>query len=377
MGIQAEQLPAKPRILIVDDDPGILQLLILTLRDEGYDINTLTDASRALETYHDFQPDLVLLDVMMPEVSGLDICKRIKQTPGGMVVPVMILTALAGLESKLRGLDAGADDYVSKPFNRSEFKARVANLLKIRRQHQELLRSYNELRKLQEVRDTLTSLLVHDLKTPLAGILANAQYIRDVSRDGEITGCAENIDSSANAVLSMIANLLDIARMEEGKLEPARERIRVLDLVRGCLAHQTRVFTLKEISHDTSAIPQDLFWTVDPQLSCRILQNLIGNALRYAPRNSVIEVGARQTGDTLELAVRDWGPGIPEGYHAAIFDKYAQVGDTTAVPRYERGLGLYFCKLAMEAQGGSIRVARPLNGAGTEFVMQFPSRNGG
>ncbi|MFH0827932.1 MAG: ATP-binding protein, partial [Candidatus Omnitrophota bacterium] len=319
--------------------------------------------------------DLILLDVMMPKLDGYEVCRRIKSAKETRFIPVVMLTALSEKEDRIKGIETDADDFISKPFDKEELKARVKSLLRIKSLHDKLEESYEKLKQLESLKDSLTHMIIHDLNNPLVGIMGNLQLLQ--MEIGKALGDAQR-NSLEAALLSsedmkrMIENLLDINKMEESKIKLRREDFKLDEAARE-VVEQMRPLALWEnksiLLEDSGQLPEI---SADKELVKRVIANLINNALKHIPQKGAIRVKVVFKSDerVFYLRVEDNGEGIPKEYLEKVFDKFAQVEDKMA--KAGRGLGLTFCKLAVEAHGGKIWVeSEP--GKGSVFTFTLPN----
>ncbi|MBX3261847.1 MAG: response regulator [Labilithrix sp.] len=366
----------KGHVLLVDDNAQNRMLTEAQLDAAGYAVTQAEGGAQALAAFERDAVDLVLLDVMMPGMDGFETCRRLRALPGGEEVPILFLTALHDHETHEKALLSGADDFLGKPIHRTELLIRVRSLIRITRLRHELRRERDALLRVQRQKDLLTSLVVHDLKNPLASILANGDFVlngTDVS--GDPKAAVEDIMASSEAMHQMVMNLLDISRAEEGALTPELTEV---DL--GALVSELEEQTRRRVESRRQTLLIEIApglpkLHADPLLLRRALENLLDNGMRYTPSGGTIAVAARPHQDGVVLEVRDGGPGVPPEQRERIFDKYAQV-DGAGVGRTSRGLGLVFCRLAVEVHGGGISVAdnQP---SGAVFRLELPRRAGG
>lgn len=361
---------SRGHILVVDDNEHNRLLVRAILESSGYAVSEAEDGGDAVARFVAGPCDLILLDIMMPNIDGLTACRTLRQQPRGAEVPIVFLTALHDPETHEHALLAGADDFLGKPINRVELLIRVRSLLRVSRLQEELRRERDALVRLHEQKELLGALLVHDLKNPLASIIANGQYVLsgpELSPDSR--DAVRDVLDSAQAMHQMVMNLLDISRAEDGALVPACVTVVAHELLEQVRRHTERrvvaagqrlVIVDETVGHVS----------VDPVLIKRVLENLLDNSIKYAPSGSTITVEARTTERDLEIVVRDEGAGVPHDRREKIFEKYVQ-GEQAEAHRSGRGLGLVFCRLALEAHRGSLRVEDNAP-RGAAFWLQVP-----
>jgi two-component system sensor histidine kinase/response regulator len=359
-------------VLIVDDDPRGRKLLGSFLKPKGYSILMASSGEEALEVARESQPDVMLMDVMMPGMTGLEVCRRIKGNPETRLTQIMMVTALAGQDDRVEGLDTGADDYIAKPVPKVEFLAKVRSLVRASILLNELETARRELearnREL-ELKKTLSQTVVHDLKGPLTAVVGNLDLLSRKSAHHDDMALAR-ARKGAERMSTMIMDLLDVEYLEDGAFEPMMEECYLLDLAREAIdSFQTQGDHLGiELALDLASGP--CMAEVDPNLLRRVVDNLLANAINYSKNGMKIAVTVGHRPEGVMLAVTDQGPGVPAGQREQIFEKYSRA-DSPGVPmRENRGLGLTFCQMAVEAHGGTIWVEDgPAGGASFQFVL--------
>ena len=364
------------RMLVVDDDPRSLKLLAGFLRSEGYEVRSASDGRTALRLAIEHPPDVVLLDVMMPELTGYEVCRALKAEPRTRLCQVMLVTALDSTPDQILGLDTGADDYVPKPVRRDEFLAKVRALVRARRLLEELAAARDELaRRIDELqlKKTLAQTLVHDLKSPLTAVLGNLDLLGQRA-DADTRPLVERCKQGSRRMLKMILNLLDVEELEEGRMKPASDPIELVELARAAIDEAQVSAAQKHVAIALDAA-QAVWADGDAVLTRRVLDNLLSNAVTHTPANGRIEVRPGYRDEGAEVVVRDTGPGVPEELREKVFEKYARGDVTTAGLSMNRGLGLTFCRLAVEAQGGSIWI-EGAPGGGTAVRVVLPAASG-
>lgn len=373
-----------PNILIVDDEEVNVKLIKGILASENYNLNSALSGSEALSMLATNHPDLILLDVMMPDMNGFETCRKIKQNTNTKMIPVLMVTALSEYEHRLKALDCGADDFLSKPVDRIELKIRVRSLLRIKEYHDELIERYEviekknvQLQELEEFKNGLWHMIVHDLKNPLFAISGNIELLLlDKENFTEIQIiAAENCLSSCQDLKEMVQQLLDINKMENKKLKLNKESTDFLALIDNTLAEALKRAEEKQISlnfvqaNDFSSI------SIDSRLIKRVISNLLDNGIRHTPKGGQIELVSEliNSNKNLCVSVRDTGSGLDPAYHQKIFNKFEQVDlKNRGISVGTAGLGLAFCKLAVKAHGGQIWVESAGEGKGSTFRFTIP-----
>lgn len=361
----------KQCVLVVDDDDLARETLISLLAKEPVDVVEASSGAEALAYAASHPVDTILLDVMMPGMTGFETCRRLKADPRTKPIPVIFVTALDSHKDLMEGFEAGAEEFVSKPVNRTEMRARVRSMLRMKQQYDTLEEMNAELSRLSRLREEMASFLVHDLKNPLAIIAANASLCRDRTLPALVREAAADIADASKTMDRMVMDLLDVARSDEEGLAPRVEDVKIGELLEEVVDSLKSISTARRIRIGISGDPVTTI-RADRDLVRRVLANLLDNGLKYAPASSAIDIALSLREGMFELRQRDGGTGIPVADREKIFDRYRRVetrGDMHA--RTSRGLGLAFCRLAVEAHGGRIWVedAEP---RGTVFCFNIP-----
>ncbi|PJB33971.1 MAG: hybrid sensor histidine kinase/response regulator [Deltaproteobacteria bacterium CG_4_9_14_3_um_filter_63_12] len=362
-----------PTVLIVDDTAANLTLLCEIIKRQGYHARPVTSGALALQAASASPPELILLDIAMPGMNGFEVCERLKADPVLKEIPVIFISALTDVEDKVRAFTAGGVDYITKPFRFEEVQTRVTTHLELRRQRRELQASNDRLFKLELLRDNLVHMLVHDLRTPLAVQLGFLGFLKKDPASTLTPQQKDQIEETLNAVkrmVLMVNAMLDLSKLEATKMIP---QLLLCDL--GIIAQEV-VAELSSLAKGRNLVlrPQslELHALVDRGLISRVFQNLIANALRFAPEdNGQVEVELDRVDQGVRIQVKDNGRGISSAHHAVIFEKFGQVGEKKPREMPSTGLGLPFCKLAVEAHGGRIGVESVV-GKGSTFWFVLP-----
>ena len=362
-------------ILVVDDTPANLQVLVGMLKERGHRVRPVLEGRLALRAAKAEVPDLVLLDINMPDMNGFEVCEQLKADPKLADTPVIFISGNNETADKVRAFSVGGVDYVTKPFQMAEVEARVATHLELRRKRRELQESYEALRRLESLRDSLVHMVVHDLRSPLAAISACLEVIKWDAEEQHRRELASDVETALHAtrtIIRLVNSVLDVSKMEgtEMRLQfapsdiaaVARESVDELESLVG-----TRLLVRDWPDEPVMAL-------VDRDVVARVMQNLLGNALKFTPSAGSITVAVEANDDMVRVAVSDTGPGIPREYRERVFEKFGQVEAASHGQKFSTGLGLTFCRLAVEAHGGRIGVDSEV-GHGSTFWFVLP-RNG-
>jgi signal transduction histidine kinase len=359
-------------ICVIDDHPDNLDLLEQELSDAGYRVLTASDGQRGLEIIAAQCPDLVLLDIMMPGLSGHEVCKTLRRTDETAVLPIILVTAKSGTHDEVLGLDAGANDYVTKPINIETLLARIRTQLRIKQLQDELRRNYESFIRLDKARQDTISMLTHDLKTPLMTVSASSKLLLDHSHQSD----ARRIDEIASLLLKssqkmqeLVEDFLSLARWERTGL--ALE-IEVCD-INAILREAADIFTplIRDrglsIQIDVSEEPTHAF--ADPILIGRVWQNLLSNAIKYNRRGGSINLAITPGPDGhLICRVSDTGLGIPPEVLPKVFEVFYRLENRRDIEG--TGLGLAVVKAILDGHRSDHRIRSEV-GEGTEVLFNL------
>lgn len=357
-------------ILIVDDETLNRELIQAYLDGLAYTLVEASSGEQALAIVEQNPPDLILLDVMLPGMSGYETAERIKARTKDSFLPIIMLTALADQASRLRGLRSGADEFLTKPVDRNELLLRVGHLLALRAKEAALIQRNVELAELQRFRDEMSTLLVHDLKNPLSVMITNTEYVIELSatEPSDRLQALHDVRSAGRRALRIVANLLDVARMEAGSFQIRRAPTDVAALIEPLVRERSFMAELREIELRCAIDPQAVV-VADRDILSRVVENVFDNAFRHTPAGGRIEVQGFSSIGSIQLRIGNTGSPIPAEDRARIFERFAQPTGNTG--RMNLGLGLYFCRLAAEAHGGRIWVEQTSE-LPTVFGLELP-----
>lgn len=351
---------SRPKAFVVEDDATTARLLGAVLEKEGLSTVLVDRATGAVQSARATAPDVILLDISLPDGDGYSLCAELRAEPALAGVPVLFLSSLVTLESRLRCFAVGGQDFIPKPFAPPELAARVRAQLAAKAPRDE------------GIRQSVTDMVVHDLKSPLGTIKIALTILQErlTVEDPALARMFKGASVSADLALPMVNDLLDLG---EGRLKVSRAPLELKDLLdrlRETLEPQAlRVQTSVSFPQP----PEGPAYSTDSMLVYRILVNLLVNAVKFSAwgKGEVRLEAGRTPGGGVRFAVCDQGPGIPDAEKASVFLKYfrGESARSTAAPG--SGIGLSFCKLAVDALGGSIRV-EDNQPRGSRFIVELP-----
>ncbi len=343
-------------ILIVDDEHTARDIIRGFLATEPYNLLFATNAAETFSVLQAVAPDVILLDVILPDVDGFEVCRKIKSDARWKHIPIILITALDGEKNFELGYEAGADDFLHKPINDYELRVRVRSMLRIKRQ-------YDSLQNALRMREDLSNMMVHDMRNPLTSIIGYSTFLKmrksllpdDRRQVDMIIHQAQRLDSFLNDML-LVAKQEQTGRMSV-ELRPIRLQLlaKAIESTHRFTAESRRIDLVVEQRTPDAEIFADI------NLLQRVIDNLLSNAIKFSPEGGSVRVQLEAFSPEnidrshLRLRVIDNGPGIPPEAKARIFDKFEVVSmKQRKVPQV--GLGLVFCHLAVVAHNGRIWV---------------------
>ncbi len=359
----------KPLVLVVDDTPKNLQVLGKTLYEFGYNVAIANSGRQALDSIRKEKPDLILLDIQMPEMDGFEVCTALKESLETREIPIIFLTAMTESSSVIKGLELGAVDYITKPFNTAELSARVAT-------HLEIKQSREKLSELNAMKDKFFRIIAHDLRNPFVGIIGLSENINknlanpDKIDLNKILKYNQIIHSSAISAASLLENLLEWAKSQSGILEFNPVSLSLSQLFTKNLELISGLALKKEITIENHLVDDTIF--ADELLINTILRNLLSNAVKFTSKGGKVSFSSKQTGNMMEISIQDTGLGIDSKNIDKIFridSKFTSLGTDK---EKGSGLGLLLCKEFIEKMGGKIWLTSEL-GKGTIFSFTIPT----
>jgi len=360
-------------IMIVDDIPENLQVLGNILHKEGFDTSFAQNGIQALEIIAKILPDLILLDISMPEMDGFEVCEKLKQNELTQHIPVIFLTARSEDENMIHGFSLGAADYVTKPFSTQELLARVNAHLRIKLSNDIINQQNEELKQLNNTKDKFFSIIAHDLKNPFAVLLSSAELLLLFLENNNL----EKAKEKANMILNsskkghnLLQNLLDWAISQLGNLKMNLESIALKAIIDKTISVVENQAISKEIKL-VNEINENILVLADDIIIQVVVRNLITNSIKYTPNLGTINIRADIIDNFAHISVLDSGIGMEQQTLDNLFriDKKNTTKGTNG--ETGTGLGLILCKEYIEKHGGKIWV-NSTPGEGSEFVFTLP-----
>lgn len=365
--------PSESVILVVDDVPTNIQVVGTILRGAGYQVVPATSPVQALKFAKDPPPDLILLDVMMPEIDGFEVCRRLKADPETSSIPVIFLTASVEAEQVVKGFEFGAVDYVTKPFNSAELLARVRTHLELKHSREILERTASQLRELNNEKNEFLGIAAHDLKNPICSFIGVAEYMmgKPGLERAELKELAGDILTESRRLLQLVQNLLDVNAIERGQLKFQPVACDLAEIA-GTVVNNFRARAeakQQALAYDPGATPARVF--ADRSVTVQILDNLVSNALKFSPAGKTIRVRVSPAKEGILCEVQDEGPGLSVEDQQRLFGKFARLSAQPTGGENSTGLGLSIVKKLVEAMNGSVWCESQL-GHGAKFGIRLP-----
>ena len=366
--------PSEYKILIVDDVMSNVLLLKVLLTNEKFAIATASNGRQALEQVDKENPDLVLLDVMMPDMSGFEVAQHLKANPKTADIPIIFLTALNSTTDIVKGFQVGANDFISKPFNKEELIIRVTHQISLVAAKRIILNKTEELQRTIAGRDKLYSVIAHDLRSPMASMkmLLNTimMSVEKDKIDPDIFDMLEMSNKTSEEVFSLLDNLLKWTKSQLGKLTVIPQKLDISGLADGVVEVTNSVAEVKHIKLIRTD-HESFFVYVDIEMIKSILRNLISNAVKFSNPDSEIKVGIKAEDGKVIVSVTDSGKGIKKE------DQHKLLKDSTHFTTYGTnseegsGLGLLLCRDFARKNGGELWFESEEN-LGSVFSFSLP-----
>jgi signal transduction histidine kinase len=361
--------PSDAHVLIVDDDPAS-RILLENVVSRHYRATLVDSGEAALRILAAREFDVILLDIMMPGMNGLEVLKLLRENETTSNLPVILVSALADSQDVVRGLQMGASDYVTKPIDVNVILARLKTQLTLKQLVDEREHMIVELQNLEEIRNRLFRVASHDLKNPLANIRMAEFVLRDAINGDELASqVMDTVMLSVDAMQEVINDFMDVVVMKSGHLEMRMEAVEMEPLVCNIVMQYSLAAGSKDIEVDLGELTGQVW--ADPARLTQVVGNLVSNAIKYSPQRTRVAVWLDSSGpETMRLNVADQGPGIPAGERHLLFTEFGKLTPRPTGQENSTGLGLWIVKSLVNMMGGAVGVDFPPDG-GTVFWIEL------
>lgn len=367
--------PSDNKILIVDDVMSNVLLLKVLLKNEEYNIVTANNGTEALSQVIEEKPDLILLDVMMPDLDGFEVCERLKKDKETAGIPIIFLTALNNTSDIVKGFQVGANDFISKPFNKEELLIRVKHQISLITARRIISRQNKELQRTISARDKLYSVIAHDLRSPIGSVKMVLNMLL-INLPTEVIGeelydLLNTANQTTEEVFSLLDNLLKWTKSQTGRLNVVYQDINIVDTVEGVVQVYNAAAELKKIKivHD---IPEQIMVHCDTDMVKTVIRNFMSNALKFSPKETTITVDVKTIDDSFaQVSVQDQGCGIDDEGRKKLLHEDTHYSTFGLNNEEGSGLGLLLCKDFVNKNGGKLWFETQ-KGEGSTFFFTVP-----
>lgn len=366
--------PSEYKILIVDDVMSNVLLLKVLLTNEKFAIATASNGRQALEQVEKENPDLVLLDVMMPDMSGFEVAQHLKSNPNTADIPIIFLTALNSTADIVKGFQVGANDFISKPFNKEELIIRVTHQISLVAAKRLILSKTEELQRTIAGRDKLYSVIAHDLRSPMGSIkmVLNMLILNLPSEKigAEMYELLTMANQTTEDVFSLLDNLLKWTKSQIGKLNVVYQDVDLVEVTDGVIEIFSMVASLKKIRiHEMK--PEKMMVNADIDMLKTVVRNLLSNAIKFSKENSEVLVKMEEVDGMAVVSVQDYGCGISEEGQKKLLHTDTHFSTFGTNSEEGSGLGLLLCKDFVVKNGGKLWFTSK-EGEGSIFSFSIP-----
>ena len=366
--------PSEYKILIVDDVMSNVLLLKVLLTNEKFAIATASNGRQALEQVEKENPDLVLLDVMMPDMSGFEVAQHLKSNPQTAEIPIIFLTALNSTADIVKGFQVGANDFISKPFNKEELIIRVTHQISLVAAKRLILSKTEELQRTIAGRDKLYSVIAHDLRSPMGSIkmvlnmlILNLPFEKIGAEMYELLTMA---NQTTEDVFSLLDNLLKWTKSQIGKLNVVYQDVDLVEVTDGVIEIFSMVASLKKI-RIREMKPEKMMVNADIDMLKTVVRNLLSNAIKFSKENSEVLVKMEEVDGMAVVSVQDYGCGISEEGQKKLLHTDTHFSTFGTNNEEGSGLGLLLCKDFVVKNGGKLWFTSK-EGEGSIFSFSIP-----
>jgi len=364
--------PRTPRLLIVDDSEVNRTLLERMFTTNGFDTDVAADGAEALEALQEGDYDLVLMDIMMPFMDGLTALEHIRTAEDTASLPVVLISAMSDVDDIVRGLEMGANDYITKPVDMEIALARVRTQVSLKFLMDERKDTIRRMEESQKMREQFFRMASHDLKGPLTSMRVSQSLLKTMIDEEDERGqrVLDTMRVTVDSMIQVVEDFLDTAALQSGELDIQTARTEALDLLRDVIAAQMPYAHDKRVEIEVAEVGGALL--CDRARTTQVLSNLLNNAIKYSPQESTVTVAAAVDGDMVLITVTDEGPGIPEGERVRLFQPFGKLSTKPTGGESSHGLGLWIAHHLTSLQDGEIGV-EPVAGGGSSFWVRLPA----
>ena len=394
-------MPDCTTILVIDDNPTNLEILDHTLSIEGYNVHTETEGANVIQRIHSSIPDLILLDILLPDINGFELCQRLKSDPVTESIPIIFMTALAATVDKVKGLNLGAVDYITKPFQREELLARVQTHLSLRQLSKtlevknqqlteltedlenkvaerttELKQALEKEKELNQLKSRFITMASHEFRTPLAIISSSSgilQEFGDRLNEERKQEHLQTIQNTIKHITQILDDVLMINRAEGNKIELYLEAADIIDfcryLIQETAANHSQYSINFSVDLGEKITAESLIIQFDKKLLQQVITNLLNNAIKYSPNHNLVNFNLTKVDDQIIFKISDHGIGIPETDQVKLFESFHRASNVGNIAG--TGLGLSIVKQCVDLHRGRISVESQI-GKGTTMTVSIP-----
>lgn len=366
------------KILIVDDVPSNVLLLKILLSNEKFQVCTASCGKQCIEKAKSEHPHLILLDVMMPDISGFDTAVILKKDDETKDIPIIFLTALNNPSDLVHGFQVGANDFLTKPFNKEELVMRVMHQVSLVAAKKIIMEQNNALRNTIENRDKMYSVIAHDLRSPMASIrMVLNLVVNTVTKDmigPEIWDLLDKANKEVAETHDLLDNLLKWTKSMTGRLNVVYQDFDLNEVIPGVVDIFKMIAETKNIELKYMGSGEPLKVHADNDMLKTVIRNFMSNAIKFSPENSSIEVSSTKEGDFARVSVRDHGVGIAADRLGNVFSDGSTTNGT--IGEEGSGLGLQLCANFAHKIGGDVSV-ESTEGEGSTFSVTIPLKKEG
>jgi two-component system sensor histidine kinase/response regulator len=370
-----DTIPEIPKVLFVDDTEDNLDLLEFALKKKPITMLRASSGKECLVVAEEQHPDMIVLDIQMPEMDGFETLRRLRANPETARIPVIFLTAIKrDPQSIAEGILLGAEEYLTKPIDLEELFARVRSIYRVMAMQREL----------EQVKSQFMAMLVHDLRTPLTIIISSIDYIlrhygEEKPLDTDSIKLMQTVLASTRGMSYLVNDLLDLSKYQAGQIPLNKQTITIHELIEESLQPFLLQFKQRNITLHTDVSVDLPRLEADSGKIVQLMTNLLSNAAKFTSDNGTVEIKVEQEASLdqkqqfIKVTVSDTGIGVKPEEIPLLFEQYRQVSSSRKIKEKGTGLGLAICKLIVQAHGGTIGVVSELN-KGTSFTFTLPAQ---